>query len=198
MTAPDQLRPLIADYLRRDLPPGQRVLLIIDGMDEAVSWQVTRDLFPAHPGRGIQILGAARHLANTSAADWLAQLGWPAHAVQSFTLLPLRATAIAQLVDAAGLAQLGSLVPQLTRVSEGDPLTLRLLLEAIHQGLLAPDQVTRQPPGLEHHLRDWLADLARHADQVSVRLLLDLCATAFGPLTCADIMALAREVFANN
>src|SRR5207249_706152 len=33
---PDQLRPLIADYLRRDPPVGHRLLLVLDGLDEAV------------------------------------------------------------------------------------------------------------------------------------------------------------------
>src|SRR5205085_1316036 len=45
-TTPDQLRPLVAEYLRRDPPDDRRLLLVLDGLDEAVGWSVSRDLFP--------------------------------------------------------------------------------------------------------------------------------------------------------
>ena len=51
-TSPDQLRPLVADYLRRE-PSGGHLVVVLDGLDEAVGWDVGPDLFPRTMGPGL-------------------------------------------------------------------------------------------------------------------------------------------------
>src|SRR5690606_27304578 len=75
--------------------------------------------------------------------------------------------------------------------------TLRLLVEALRDGELTPDRLTRLPPGLESFVRDWLDELERRGtERRAVRALLELCAVALGPLTADDLEQLAPEPFA--
>jgi len=41
-----QYRGVFSDYLRRTLPNGGRVLVVLDGLDEAAGWEAGADLFP--------------------------------------------------------------------------------------------------------------------------------------------------------
>src|SRR5579859_6946164 len=43
-SSPDSLCPRIADYLRRPPPANHRLLLVIDGQDQAIGWPLQRDL----------------------------------------------------------------------------------------------------------------------------------------------------------
>ncbi|MGQ9827891.1 MAG: hypothetical protein ACUVSW_08505 [Roseiflexus sp.] len=57
--SPSSLRALIADYLSRPLPDGMRLLLVLDGIDEATVWEVqTLCLLP--PESRVKIVAAAR------------------------------------------------------------------------------------------------------------------------------------------
>ena len=69
-TSPDQLRPLIADYLRRE-PSGGRLVVVLDGLDEAVGWDVGRDLFPRTMGPHLRVVASARQVAHKTRDDWL-------------------------------------------------------------------------------------------------------------------------------
>lgn len=75
-TTPDQLRPLIAEYLRRDPPDGRHLLLVLDGLDETVSWSVGRNVFPHTFGPHVRVVASARQMAHCTSADWLDDLGW--------------------------------------------------------------------------------------------------------------------------
>ena len=74
-TSPDQLRPLVADYLRRE-PSGGRLVVVLDGLDEAVGWDVGRDLFPRTMGPHLRVVASARRVAHKTRDDWLEELGW--------------------------------------------------------------------------------------------------------------------------
>jgi len=82
------LRGLWLDYLRRAPSDGSRLLVVLDGLDEAAGWQVGADMFPAIAPEHLRILVAARPLAgDADEIGWLQRLGWdqPARAV-SFSL----------------------------------------------------------------------------------------------------------------
>ena len=200
-TTPDQMRPIIADFLRRSPPDGQRLLLILDGMDEAIGWSVGRDLFPRTPGSHLRIVASAREMAHTTYDDWLDQLGWHSQQTWSMTLPGLNREAAADILrrmaePLTALATDVDVLTEITRVSEGDPLTIRLLIEALQDGTLSPGNLTRLPPGLEPFVRSWLGELEQHSSQTpAIYLLLGLCAVALGPLTHADLEQLAPEMF---
>jgi hypothetical protein len=198
---PGDLRAIVADYLRRPLPDDRRLLLILDGLDEAVGWQIGRDLFPRTPGPHLQIVASTRQLANTTHADWLDQLGWRAAKTVDIVLPELDRTAVSDILHRMdnpldALATDVDLVTEIARVSQGDPLTIRLLVEALQDGALTPGKLTHLPPGLEAFVRSWLDELQQHSAQhATIRTLLGLCATALGPLTIDNLEALAPDHF---
>ncbi|MCX7790652.1 MAG: ATP-binding protein [Chloroflexaceae bacterium] len=198
--APTSLRALIADYLRRELPDGAQALVVLDGIDEATGWTVG-PLCAAPPQTGLKIVVAARQRANATREDWRRHLGWEAAAVQELDLRALDLPAIAALLRQSGPALAAraadpNFVAQFYRVSEGDPLTANLLIKALTGGQIAPESLTRRPPGLEAFLKDWVETLRRRRQASrAIRELLALCAAAYGPLTSDDLQALAPEVF---
>lgn len=198
---PDQLRPVIADYLRREPTDGKRLLLVIDGMDEAVGWKMGRDLFPREPGPHLRIVASARQMAHTSRADWREQLGWQTGQTCDLELEGLRREAVSDILQRLGnpldkLATDVDLLAEIGRVSAGDPLTIRFLIEALRDGEVTPGKLTSLPPGLEAFVRDWLDELEQQSDEVdAVYALLSLCAVALGPLTNDDVEQLDTETF---
>lgn len=58
--SPASLRALVGDYLRRPLPDGVRLLVVLDGLDEATGWQVSREVFPRTPDPGLKIVMVQR------------------------------------------------------------------------------------------------------------------------------------------
>ena len=193
-TSPDQLRPLVADYLRRE-PSGGRLVVVLDGLDEAVGWDVGRDLFPRTMGPHLRVVASARRVAHKTRDDWLEELGWRSERTCDVPLPTLIREDVADILRRMGnpLATLATdvdLLGEITRVSEGDPLTVRLLVEALQDRTLTPGHLTRMPPGLEPYFRSWLQELMQYSNQSqAVYDLLGLCATALGPLASADLHA---------
>ncbi|WP_287157607.1 hypothetical protein [Chloroflexus sp.] len=198
--SPLSLRALIADYFFRPLPAGTRLLLVLDGLDEAVGWEVGTLLVP--PDAGIKIVAAARQRADRDVDGWRAHLGWDVDQVACFTLERLSRAALCDLLRAQGepfatLAADPAFVIQFERVSEGDPLTCNLLIKALRAGTLTAENLSRRPPGLKAFIQQWWIENLRKAEAQSdtVRELLALCAIAYGPLTDSDLRALAPTVF---
>ncbi|MBX0328192.1 CHAT domain-containing protein [Oscillochloris sp. ZM17-4] len=198
-TSPDQLRPLIADYLRRAPDDGRRLLVILDGLDEAVGWHIGRELFPWEPGSYLRIVASARQRAQMTRTDWYEQLGWRVGQTADLELAGLRREAVTDILRRMGnpldtLAKDVDLLSEITRVSEGDPLTIRYLVEALKDGTLAPGKLVSLPPGLEAYIRVWYKELEQKSSRITaVSALLSLCAIALGPLTNNDIQRLAPE-----
>lgn len=201
-TSPDQLRALIADYLRREPPSDRRLLVVLDGLDEAIGWSVGPDLFPLTPSSKVRIIAAARSMAQKARANWIVELGWPEQSTYDVPIGLLAREAVADILRQMGnpLASFETnvdLLAEIERVSQGDPLTIKFLIEGLFDGTLTPARLTSLPPGLEAYLKDWLDELRQHsADGDRVYVLLGLCAIALGPLTSADIQKLAPDTFA--
>jgi hypothetical protein len=199
-SSPDALRVLIDDYLNRPLPDGVRCLLVIDGLDETVGWEVgTLLVIPANSR--LKVVASARQRADRGYDEWREHLGWHVHRCRQFSLATLNRAALIDLLRAQGepfatLAADPAFITQFARVSEGDPLTCNLLIKALRAGTLTPENLSRRPPGLSAFLRDWVEKL-RHQRQQSqaIRELLALCAIAYGPLTSNDLATLAPAVF---
>lgn len=202
IVSPDQLRPVIADYLRRDPPIGKRLLLVLDGLDEATGWSIGPDLFPRTIGSHLRIVVAAREQAQKTYVDWLTELGWTTQQTWNLSLPLLSRTAISDILQSmdnqlVSLATDVDLLNELERVSQGDPLTIRFLVEGLHDGTISADRLSQMPPGLEAYVRVWLEELRRQSVQTdAIYRLLGLCAVAHGPLTTDDLQVLAPEQFA--
>src|SRR5205807_611032 len=59
-TSVDVWQSLMAGYLTRPLPDGRRLILILDGIDEAADWEVGSALFPYILAPGTRIILSAR------------------------------------------------------------------------------------------------------------------------------------------
>ena len=78
--APAIWRGMVSEYLMSQHLPNGRLLVVLDGLDEATDWQAGPDLFPSQPPPGLRIVVSARYLAGESGLEgWLRRLGWDRH-----------------------------------------------------------------------------------------------------------------------
>jgi hypothetical protein len=126
---------MVSNYLSQHLPNG-RLLVVLDGLDEATDWQAGPDLFPFQPPPGLRIVVSARYLAGESGPEgWLRRLEWDRHRLaRPLDLDPLTREGVAEVLQNMGfpLDELGrrvDIVAELHRLSEGDPLLVRLYVD---------------------------------------------------------------------
>ena len=191
-TAPAELRVLFAALLR--LPPadGRPVVVLVDGLDEALSWDPGPQHFPPDVPDGVKVILSARHVADL---DWPSHLRLPRDRVQCLSLEAMAADDLAALLRAAGgigapLADDRAWRSQALQVSAGDPFYLRLLIEDINAGRLQPSLLGSQPAGLDAYLKGWWQQLAAAVRAQDARDLLGCLAAARGPLQRDDLVAM--------
>lgn len=208
---PEVWRGLVGEYLSRPLPQGRRLLLVLDGLDEAADWKPGPDLLPMGPPAGLRVVASARL---TSAAPtpraWVERLGWNVPRLATTPELPpLTAASVADVLRHVGFglpdpAQHQLLVNELHRLSEGDPLLVRLYVDELRRGTprpegLSPEELAALDPGLEGFFNRWWHDQRLLWDhdvplrESAVRTLLNLLACALAPLRQADLLRLAPE-----
>jgi Domain of unknown function (DUF4062) len=201
-------RGLVADFLRRPPRDGSKLVVVIDGLDEAADWEAGPDLFPRRPRDGVRIVVSARLTATCPNADaWLDQLGWTRRMAQPMPLEPLTRTGVREVVVSMGfpLNELGTkvdVIQELHRLSGGDPLMVRLYVDRLWERgaealRLVPEDLAVIRPGLEGYFERWWREQkalwgdAAPLKERSVRAVLNLLAAAFGPLAREDILGLA-------
>lgn len=202
-------RGLFIEYLNRPLPDGRRLLVILDGVDEAADWEVGPDLFPLSPLPSLHIIVSARQLVGDKDINsWLRRLGWESpHLAQALELHPLTREGVAEILIGMGvpLDQLGAridIVYELHRLSEGDPLLVRLYVDDLWargegNARLQPSDLRSIHPGMKGYFERWWED-QRHLwgketplREPAVQAILMLLAGALGPLTQAAILEIA-------
>jgi len=199
-TAPDWLLAQVADWLRRGLPENKRLLVVVDGLDEAIGDYVGA-LFPNQVAPDVKILVAARTLANEGIGAWAARLKWTLADTHLFDVGMLARRDLRDIVNRyaddklQALAADDSFIAELWRISEGDPLTVRMLMDDLAAGHLVPQDLSRRPVGLQAYLQAWLEGLEQQVESEAAWQLLGLCATAYGPLTTDDLVALDPVTF---
>jgi hypothetical protein len=93
----------VGDYLRRPLPDGVRLLVVLDGIDEATGWQVSRELFPRSHGSNLKIVVAARDMAHRTRATWYRELGFERRLTCDLELEGLNQAAVRDLLQRMGV-----------------------------------------------------------------------------------------------
>jgi hypothetical protein len=187
----EQWQSEISTYLRRS--PRRPLLVIIDGLDEATDWDAGAHLFPVAPPPGVRVLASARIVAGD---NWRDRLNWP-HAT-SLALPPLDLDGVSDVLHAMGnpLAHLVTrvdLVSELHRLSEGDPLLVRLYVESLRsQDLLrlSADELPSIETGMRGYYNRWRRELLPITSVQDVHDFLNMLACAFGPMSREDIAAL--------
>ena len=153
--------------LLRRPPPDGSLLIVIDGLDEALGWDPGSNLMPAVLSPGVRVVASARMTARLDAAAWADQLGW-----QRYDTLVLGRLDHAGIFEAMtgqpALSQhrdepaLDDLAREVHRLSQnGDPLVVGLWVEEIEERVrdtgMLPD------PGDESHPAAWAATVARRS-----------------------------------
>lgn len=207
-TSVEVWRGLAADYLRRPLPDGRVLLVILDGIDEAADWQVGPDVFPLEPSTSLRVILSARLRPDyPDGSDWLSMLGWQRPGVGSVKLVePLTLSGVETVLERMGdrlrVDDAGpDLVSELYRLTEGDPLLVRLYVETLSELPTATKLQTwnlhQLKPGLSGYFNRWWAEQSELWGETaplrerSVRTVLGALACALGPLTREDLLALA-------
>lgn len=168
------LQGIMMTYLAHPLSDGRKLLVILDGLDEAADWSTGPHLFPSNPTKGLRIVVSARFLAGDfDALPWLRKLGWDKVGISSTPKLEnLSMDGIADVLLQMGfpLADLSrniDIVQELFRLSEGDPLLVHLYVEDLWRrgdkaARLRPEDLKAISPGLEGYF-DSLARLSKNS-----------------------------------
>ena len=203
-------------YLRLPLPAGKRLLVIIDGLDEATGWEAGPELFAKRPPAGLRILVTARTRAKEIDADrWAVRLGWQNDQIARKLHLPgLDHHGIAEALVSMGnpldhLATQVDLVSELHRLSKGDPLVVRLYVEALQEmgaaaARLRPEDLADIEPGLDGFMERWWADQRKQwqmqgkdpfTEEERLLPFIHACTIACGPLLLNDLAELDKQHF---
>ncbi len=189
----------LSEKLRRPLPDGRRLVVVIDGLDEAADWE-----FGA--GQLRELADRTKVLISTRGAPGVAdrtlrdRLALPVGAVRVGTLAPLDSAEIREALYRAGWADLASNLTRLSRIvelSEGDPLVLHLLLDELSER--GEDEFFASGPDLRPGLRGlWERQLTEEdreafGERGATTSLFAILACSLGPVGGADLMALAPD-----
>ncbi len=206
-TSVDEYRGAFQDYMARPLPDGRRLLVVLDGLDEAAGWKPGKGLFPAMAPPHLKILVAAREIAGD--IDWATRLGWnnPKDAV-TFGLEALSLNDLVEILKDMGdpLARLQAKVGFVDKLHElcdgGDPLLVGLYINALRQDRggapdLQPEDLEGLEPGLQKFFAAWFESQESRwiADKGAVDQLIEALATAHGPLSAEDLLRLVPTQF---
>jgi len=207
-----QWRGVCLSYLNRPPPDDKPLLVILDGLDEAADWHAGPDMFPLDPPRGIHALVSARYLGgDVDDQGWLRRLSWDSHERARSLLLPaLTREGVSDVLAAMGhpldkLTTQVDVIGELFRLSEGDPLLVRLYVEALlpysdRAATLHPEDLPSIKEGLAGYFERWWVDQRQQwklqgrdplTEGVDVLNFFNLCAVALGPLSTNDAAEIA-------
>lgn len=208
---PEQWRRLVGEYLRKPMLDGRRLVVVIDGLDEAADWSPAGNLFPPWPPDTLRLLVSARARPDDPEGhSWLDALAWEQRGLAVTTgLEPLSVDGVAEVLRTVGdpVHRLGdeqAVVEELHRLSVGEPLTLSLYLNELRgepelAGRLRVEDLAALEPGLRDYFKRWWkeqkelwGDRAPDREPL-VRGLLELLACALGPLSRSDIEVLTTD-----
>ncbi|GEM_PF-2685936 len=208
---PEMWRAFVTETLKEPPPDGKRVVVVVDGLDEAADWTPGADMFPYRPGERVRVVVSARLTAIHSAPeDWLRTLNWGHSGLaRAMELTGLSREGVADVLIQMGfpLNKLGrnvDIVAELYRLTEGDPLLVRLYVDDLwargeEAGRLRPEDLRNIEPGYKGYFEKWWEDQRNlwgkeaPLKEQAVREVLNLLACALGPLTQEDLLALANE-----
>ena len=210
-TSTDVWHELASTYLTKPLIDERKLLVVLDGLDEAGDWEATADLIPAELPNNVRVVVSARFLAgDPDVQSWLSRLGWELKGTAStLDLNPLDSAGVADVLRRMSfpldeLSRRVDIIAELYRLSGGDPLLVNLYVEDLwargeQASRLQPEDLHSIKPGYEGYFDRWWSDQKKlwgketPLREKSVRLVFNLLCGAMGGLTKDDLMTLESE-----
>ncbi|MDA0165405.1 ATP-binding protein [Solirubrobacter ginsenosidimutans] len=189
------LRARYLGLLAKQPPAGRRLVIVIDGLDEADGW-IAPDLFPPDLPEQVVVVFSAREAAEH---DWVQELQLPAEAVSQVSLTRFGRAEIREIVAAAGGADAAwasepPALDAITTVSEGDPFYVRHLVDDIRERrILSVEALRKKPTGLKAYFDEWWKDVVTVVGVPGVADLLGYLLVARGPLTRDDLTDISED-----
>ena len=206
----EQWREVCLSFMKRQPPEGKQILLIMDGLDEASDWTPDASLFPANPPSRVRVIVSARYqVGDVDESGWLRRLNWEAiHKARSFQLLALTRQGVKDVLTAMGhpldaLFTKGDVIGELHQLSEGDPLLIRLYVEALldagdRESFFKSEDLAKIPKGLDGYFERWWDEQRKLWDKHSplrgrtFQAIFNLLSCALGPLMIEDILEMVN------
>ncbi|MGJ4897479.1 hypothetical protein ACQR2B_17475 [Bradyrhizobium oligotrophicum] len=208
----DQCRELLGLAIKQ----GIRILVIVDGVDEALGGRFDANWFPRATGTCVRILVSARlQIGDHDAIGWLERLNWIGRVRAETHLLPtLKREDLLDLALHGGealkrLAMRREFVDRLVNLTKGEPLLVRLYVEDLskrssEKDRLTVDDLASIEPGFGPYFRDWLErqheawqqEYHGHSyDQNTLQAYLCVLACAYGPLPSHELNEVAKSIY---
>jgi hypothetical protein len=188
------LRILYADLLRLPPPLGKRIIVVLDGLEEALGqWTPRPTLFPQDLADGVQVIFSAGEVADHD--DWPSKLGFSQTPELTFYLKALSVgeihdvlTQLQHLADSSNQLKDGT-AQKLHDLTQGDPFYLQEMLKRPAFGL---DRVQSMPVGLDSYLRGWWGQASRGYEQAFADLM-GILTVARAPLNRQELIDLSPQ-----
>ncbi len=186
----ERLRNLYPKLLAIPPLPGHKLVLVLDGVDEATDWEPRPIHFPLKLPDGVYVIFSARTMPDT---DWPAKVGLAGRAA-SIELGSLGPAQVKDLLIKAGgqaavLAGETSFVHAVVACSGGDPFYLNFMVQDILDGQITADNIIYQPTGLDAYFAGAWAELDADVNtgRAEIDELLGILVVARGRLLPQDI-----------
>lgn len=183
------------EYIPKADARNKPLLIVIDGLDEAVSFNNWDTMLPAGDFQNVKVLYSARITARKNTSGWLSALNWNRETVSIMEVPPLSEPEITQLtVDTlvGTIDNPSAFGGEVFRISQGNPLTCYFILSDV---LNSNDPISKLNnlgginSGFCAYFECWMDGLKLHEnfDQQKIDFILLILATAFAPVTLSDL-----------
>jgi len=209
----DALKYVVQDQLDAVASSGEKTLVVLDGLDEALQGSFDPSIIPARIPQTLRVLLSARwQVGDVDSAGWLRRLGWDRNVrVENFELERLPPDGIADVLLKLGaptnvLSQEKPIIARLAELTEGEPILVRYYAEDLWNLGRERPRITRSDldslkPGFGAYFGRWLSHQEKLWDDEGLKLageeierVLSILAFALGPLPSRDLLDLMKTI----
>jgi hypothetical protein len=209
----EALKQFIQDRLEAASSGRRRLLVVLDGLDEALQGSFDPSIIPPRLPSHVRIVVSARwQVGDVDSTGWLRKLGWDRRVrAEQLTLERLSSEAITDVLLKLGvptdlLGRQRPIVDRLCKLAEGEPILVRYYAEDLwgrgpRRARITISDLESLKPGFGSYFERWLSDQERlwaeekqTIDRRDVDRALSILAFALGPLESRDLLDLVTEI----
>jgi hypothetical protein len=189
------LRLLYADLLRLSAPDASGLVVVVDGLDEAIGrWTAEPQpgIFPPDLAPNVTVVFSARTMADR---DWLDELEIDLPPERVLTLERLDAAGVEDALERSSLEieDRDAAAARLYELSEGDPFYLQDLLAELRKSGGDLASLEGLPVGHSAYLEEWWKAGREQAGAEAFADLMGTLATARAPLARRELLDISAE-----